>query len=99
MALDKLTKPRARWITFKLKVAGAVSRALADRLVESGISITDLGATDGQDSTDAMEAALSIVVLTPHKLIVVPEGIFITSRALAVPVNTHIKSLLKKRKY
>lgn len=45
MALTSLTKPRARWLTFKLKVAQAVSRAIYDRLLDEGVYVEDFGAS------------------------------------------------------
>ncbi|CAM0026918.1 hypothetical protein VPHD529_0004 [Vibrio phage D529] len=44
MALTKLTKPRARWATFKLKLASAISRSLYDKLTERHVSLKDFGA-------------------------------------------------------
>lgn len=61
MNLTKLTKPRAKWITFKLKVAKAVSRSLYDKLIDQGFSVKDFGAKgDGRsDDTEAFKAAAS----------------------------------------
>lgn len=50
MALTKLTTPRARWTEFKLKVAGALSRSLYDKLSER-VSVKDFGAV-GDGVTD-----------------------------------------------
>lgn len=60
MNLTKLTKPRAKWITFKLKVTKAVSRSLYDKLTET-ISVKDFGAKgDGRSNdTEAFKAAAS----------------------------------------
>lgn len=58
MALTNLTKPRARWATFKLKVAQAVSRSLYDKLVGMGVSPSDFGAVEGQLATAQIQAAL-----------------------------------------
>lgn len=61
MALTKLTKPRARWATFKLKVAQAVERVLYDKLYDHGVSVKDYGAVGDNvaDDTDALNAAFS----------------------------------------
>ncbi|WLJ89316.1 hypothetical protein [Vibrio phage vB_ValA_R15Z] len=61
MALTKLTKPRARWATFKLSVADAVLRSLYDKILDNGVSGKDFGAVgDGiADDTRALELLFS----------------------------------------
>lgn len=71
MSLTKLTKPRAWWATFKLKVAASVSRSLYDKLAERGLSPADFGGvpdwkssgttTDNTDAFAACVAAASTV--------------------------------------
>ncbi|QHB42727.1 hypothetical protein [Vibrio phage VP-HS15] len=60
MALTNLTKPRARWATFKLKAANAISRSLYEKLCEQPVSIKSFGAkVDGTtDDTDAIRATI-----------------------------------------
>lgn len=77
MALTTLTKPRARWSTFKLKIAQAVSRSLYDKLTESGMSVKDFGVQEGQaeDQTDKFNLAF----LTCRNMKItcnVPDGVY-----------------------
>lgn len=71
MALTKMTKGRARWTTFKLKVAQAVSRTLYDKLIENGISVKDFGAVgDGvADDTQSFINAANYCRTTNKKLV------------------------------
>lgn len=84
MALTNLTKPRARWATFKLKVVGAIYRNIYDKFVEKGISIEDFGAVgdwngvSGTDNTTAINNALA----TSYKRVYVPDGDFLVNGEL-----------------
>lgn len=73
MNLTKLTKPRARWSTFKVDLKDAIERALDEKIDDSGVSVKDFGAKgdyylpDGSinphptDDSDAIQRALDSV--------------------------------------
>lgn len=85
MNLTKLTKPRARWTIFKLKVAKAVSRALYDKLKERGISVKDFGAKgDGlTDDTKPIQTAIDVAYMNNQK-VYIPEGIYIITSPIYI---------------
>lgn len=87
MALTNLTKPRARWATFKLKVANAVSRSLFDKIIDVGVSVKDFGAK-GDGVTDDLQAFKDAVA--SGGVINVPEGTYLLSNAVTLPSNTRL---------
>lgn len=90
MSLTALTKPRARWATFKLKTAQAVSRILYERLIENGVSVKDFGAV-GDGVTDDTSAV--IAALTFSKYVLVPEGEFLVTGINITNDNTKLEFL------
>lgn len=95
MALSKLTKNKTKWTTFKLKLAGAISRSLLEKIVEGGISITDFGADPAHDDNSAyIQRALEVVSTLglPHTL-VIPDGHF-KFKGLVIPEGSHNVKLI-----
>lgn len=100
MALTKLTKPRARWATFKLKAAKAVSRSIYDKMLDSGASVKDFGAIAGSDATASIQAAVS----SGHKLIYITEdtlmeGIVTVPSSCSLVIQKGAKLVIKKDGY
>ncbi|CAM0027117.1 hypothetical protein VPHD530_0005 [Vibrio phage D530] len=97
MALTNLTKPRARWTAFKLKVAKSVSRSLYEKLLDR-VTVKDFGAK-GDGITDDYEAiqACADFVYTDTSLgvkggvIRLPEGIYTISRPIVVTSGHVVK--------
>ncbi|AUG87655.1 hypothetical protein [Vibrio phage VEN] len=83
LALTSLTKPRARWATFKLNTAMAVLRSLFDKLLDNSVSLKDFGAKgDGvTDDTSAIKNALDFV-RGKRIFLHIPEGKYIFSETL-----------------
>lgn len=88
MALTKLTKPRARWATFKLKAIGAISRSLYDKLVDNGISVKDFGASTTNTPEENQVAIQAALDFGGH--IVLPEMYRIKGKVIADVNNTVI---------
>lgn len=74
MALTDLTKTRARWATFKLKAAKAVSRSLYEKLLDQGVSVKDFGAV-GDGVTDDSEAFKLAAMVSDN--VFIPAGTFL----------------------
>lgn len=87
MALTGITKGRAIWTTFKLKVAGAVSRRLYDKLLDTGVDVKDFGALPyPADNTQAFKAALAYAGLPDNNVSIVrASGKHILSERLEIP--------------
>lgn len=71
MTLTKLTKGRARWQTFKLKLAKAVSRSLYEKLLDQGVSIKDFGASSSNSSQANKEILQDVINLFKGKAITI----------------------------
>ncbi|QZI86099.1 hypothetical protein PODOV006v2_p0005 [Vibrio phage 15E36.1] len=94
MALTNLTKPRARWMTFKSKLVGAIQRAIADKLMDA-TSVKDFGAKgdylleDGSvNPNPTNDTSAFIAALATGKNIYVPRSqYYVPDSTLLVATN------------
>lgn len=88
MSLTNLTKPRARWATFKLNALGAILRDVYSKLIEGGVSVRDFGAT-GDGTTDDSEAIQAAITFS--KTLYFSEGNYLITKPLTYSTQSKFK--------